>query len=105
MHIDYVAGYLSINDQRSGNNNSDRCFSYVCIYLTLGTSGSNVLYTTETYIGSHYTVRITLHHDQEDRTHEKKKISKTGREDHLDCNENKIKETITRMCYASKMHS
>lgn len=30
-------------------------FSYICIYLTLGTSGSNVLYTTETYIGSHCT--------------------------------------------------
>jgi len=26
-----------------------------CIYLTLGTSGSNVLYTTETYIDSHCT--------------------------------------------------
>lgn len=72
-----------------------RFFIYVCIYLTLGTSGSNVLYTTETYIGSHCTVRtITLHHDQEYRTHEKK-INKTGREDHLDYNENKIKKTIT----------
>lgn len=55
---------------------ADRCldFSYVCIYLILGTSGSNVLYTTETYIGSRYTVgTITLHHDQKDRTHDKKK--------------------------------
>lgn len=64
-------------------------FIYVCIYLTLGTSGSNVLYTTETYIGSHCTVGIiTLHHDQEYRTHEK--LNKTGRKEHY--NENKIKD-------------
>lgn len=87
---------------RGSGSNISQLFRMFCIYLTLGTSGSNVLYTTETYIGSHCTVgTITLRHDQECQSYTKS-IEPDVR---FIQNKDKTKEGYTNAFYASKIYS